>query len=317
MARRGNSTEAVSPEAVSTNEEAPVSTTTEVEAVEAETPSTEATEVATEADEKAPVDLTSFEAVVTEAVESADTSTGEVPEAGKANVTAAYRELDARGKRAAKERVAGLMRESLTGNNIAKARSYMTISDSLVAGATKSATPKATVNPVDSYVDRAAALRLAYAAMPVPEGIDSTASDKIQSAVTDNQEAVNSYVAWLTSTDENKGDAPEASSLVVNAAKLAVGKGTKVGSSGSTRAPFEGTRRNIANHIEEAFANVAPGTFLKISEIKGFKSSEYGDDSPSAGAISARLFPASGKVGTFSTFKPSTNEDGDKGAVRI
>jgi hypothetical protein len=321
MARRGSAPETTSTEV--TTEEAPVSTSTD-EVVEAvtettETPETEAVSTATEtapAADKEPVDLTAFTAVVDQAVSTADTSTGEVPEAGKSQVTAAYRELDAAGKRAAKSLISDKMREFVLASDIAKARSYMTLNDSLSAGATKTATPKAPADPIGSYVDRAAVLRLAYAAMPTPDGIDSSANDRIQSVIKDNDEAVKSYVSWLTSDAEDKGEAPEASALVVAAAKLAVGKSSKAASGGS-RAPFEGTRRNIAKHIEEAFANEAVGTFLKIAEIKNFKSSEYGDDSPSAGAISARLFPSSGKVGEFPNFKPSTNESGDKGATRI
>jgi hypothetical protein len=53
-------------------------------------------------------------------------------------------------------------------------------------------------------------------------------------------------------------------------------------------------RRDIGKHVQYVFAALPAGTFLTINEIRKIGSPEYGDSAPSAGAISARLFPASG-----------------------
>ena len=82
--------------------------------------------------------------------------------------------------------------------------------------------------------------------------------------------------------------------------------------------PFTGERRDIGVHISAAFANKEAGDFLTVSQIRAARSDEYGDNSPSAGAISARLFPKSGKF-TVDGIKPSTSTDGkaNKGAIKL
>src|SRR3546814_10998155 len=56
-------------------------------------------------------------------------------------------------------------------------------------------------------------------------------------------------------------------------------------------------RGDIASHIQSAFEDKRLGDFLTIQEIRNHRSTGYGVDNPtnpSAGAISARLFPTSG-----------------------
>lgn len=54
-------------------------------------------------------------------------------------------------------------------------------------------------------------------------------------------------------------------------------------------------RRDIGQHIVNAFAGAEVGDFLTIGEIQKIPSPQYpADDLPSAGAISARLFPGKG-----------------------
>ena len=85
-------------------------------------------------------------------------------------------------------------------------------------------------------------------------------------------------------------------------------------SGGST---YTGERRDIGQHIVEAFADVESGTFLTVAEIRKHDSSQYTSENPaSAGAISARLFPKSGKC-TVEGIEPGTNEKGNRGARKL
>jgi len=74
-------------------------------------------------------------------------------------------------------------------------------------------------------------------------------------------------------------------------------------------------RRDIGAHIASAFAGLPDETFLTVREIRRHRSDEYGDEFPSAGAISARLFPSSGRC-TVTGVEPGENERGVRGARR-
>ncbi|WP_431974787.1 DUF262 domain-containing protein [Micromonospora haikouensis] len=87
-------------------------------------------------------------------------------------------------------------------------------------------------------------------------------------------------------------------------------------SSAEHRASTPGSRRrDIAAHIVSALSSQAAHTFLTINEIRNHRSAEYGDEFPSAGAISARLFPATGNC-TVPGVVPGVNERGVRGARR-
>lgn len=75
-----------------------------------------------------------------------------------------------------------------------------------------------------------------------------------------------------------------------------------------------GRRRDIAKHIAHAFSDLPVGSFLTISEIKSRPSPEYEGTSPSAGAISARLFPANGPM-TLTGVVPD-RRNGVRGATK-
>ncbi|MGV9611234.1 HNH endonuclease family protein [Nocardia xishanensis] len=63
----------------------------------------------------------------------------------------------------------------------------------------------------------------------------------------------------------------------------------------STSRPVISTRRDIGQHIVNAFASLEDGDFLTINEIRKVPSDQYpANDLPSPGAISARLFPGNG-----------------------
>jgi hypothetical protein len=320
MARRSTrqNTEAETAEVQTANTEDTVSTSSN------EAPATETTEAP--ATESAPVDLSAFEAAVSAAVDEADVTTGEVPEASISSVTAEYRKLDGlKAKNAAKKLVADGMKEAMNDNSLPKARAYLSLQEkALVAagGSTGGGTARREpADPTEAFVQRIATLNLASAAAQanVPDGVAEDWGTRVGNLVTESTEAVSGYIKWLTSDDEDRGEEPEVSVVVKAAAKLSLGKSAKAGGARITSSgtPYTGERRDIAKHIVEAFGDQEVGTFMRVSEIRKFHSSEYGDDLPSAGAISVRLFPKSGdstmpKLG----IQPDVR-DGKKGAVKL
>lgn len=313
MARRTRSNQSENTEA----QEANVSTTvTEAEATEVQAP--EATPEAAKPAE-VEVDLTAFDEAVAAAVAEKDSATGEIALVFIDPVNKAYRELDGvKAKNKAKTSLNEKMKEAMNQMDIQTARAYLTLTEKLSAGGgTK--TEKAPADPTEAFVQRYAGLRIALSLVSenVPEGVDDSWQDKAKAVFEAELDAAKSYLAYVTSDDENKGDEPEVSAVVKAAVKLSQGKAAKVGGRTSGGGgTFSGERRDIAKHIQSAFANVADGTFLTVAEIKNHTSEEYGDSSPSAGAISARLFPASGKS-TVEGVEPGTNEKGHKGARKV
>lgn len=74
-------------------------------------------------------------------------------------------------------------------------------------------------------------------------------------------------------------------------------------------------RRDIGAHIQFAFRDLPVGTFLTVSKIQHHLSPEYGANLPSAGAISARLFPKSGRMTVPGVTADQRN--GLRGATKI
>lgn len=102
--------------------------------------------------------------------------------------------------------------------------------------------------------------------------------------------------------EELEKSTPEVPEVIKVGFRLARGRATsaprakKATAGGSTatatRTPRgDGTRKNIATHILNAFAGKPVGTVLSINDIVKTPSDEYGNESPSPGAVSARLFP--------------------------
>jgi len=77
----------------------------------------------------------------------------------------------------------------------------------------------------------------------------------------------------------------------------------------------ERTWGDIARHISAAFTGLPSGTFLTINEIQHASSDEYPDKLPSAGAISARLFPGNREV-TVTDVAPEIR-NGVRGARKL
>lgn len=299
-------------------------TTTEEENVTTTTP--EATDVAPEATEApaeptAEVDLSEFESALGAAIEAADDSTGTVAEADRAPVVAAYRALSgAKAKAAARALPDERMKDAMLKGEFTLARAYMEIKDSLTSapsggGSKRERTP---ANPTETFVEQDAALRIATAILEStpPTNLDEDWEEKVNGLIDSTNDEVQGYIEFLQTADEDRGEAPEVSTVVQRAVKLAAGRAAGRRASGSNRAPYTGTRRDVAKHILEAFEEVGNGEFLTVAEIVKHNSSEYGDDKPSAGAVSARLFPKD-KPCNIEGITPGNGPDGkSRGAYK-
>lgn len=304
-----------------TTEETAVSTATEetapTEAVEPTT--TESTEP--KADSKPaekPVDLTAFKNAVSAGVEAKDDETGTIPTGPLSEITVAYRQLEgAKAKNRAKDFVNDEMKTYMGKMDMPMARAYLQISEeALVAGGPKA--ERVPADPTEAFVQKVVTLDLARAFATQPDGLAEDVDTRRESLYNEAHPQVEQYIAWLNGDAETRGDEPQVSAVVRNAAKLATGKQAKAGSTRSSNgAGYTGERRETAKHIEHAFADKEPGTFLSISEIRNIKSPEYGDDLPSAGAISMRLFPGEGKKCTLEGVVPATNAAGKKGGKKV
>lgn len=331
MARRGSKGST----AVADETEAQASDTET--AIEETTPeaTTESAPAATKADlsdDEIDARLGEFKETVAAAVDQRDATVGTMSDEVLRTVTNAYTSLDGgpKVKNAAKKYVQAQMTDAMnqmSQEGVVLARAYFQIQEeALVAKRAAKGTGerrvREPVNPTEAFVERAASLALAaeLVGAEVPEGVDDDWLDKANTRVAELQsgDEIDTYRTWLLNDAEDKGDAPEVSPIVIAAVKLALGRTAKPGkkirpaSSGST---YTGERRDVGKHITEAFDGKASGTFLLVSEIAKFASNEYGDDRPSSGAVSARLFPPSGKC-TVEGITPGQNELGRKGAFK-
>jgi hypothetical protein len=320
--------EAVTVTAPDNQEDAVTTATVEPTEVPTDEVNDQTVDTTTEATEAAPAapepDLSNFESAVDAAVEASDPDTGTVPLDAASEVTKAYRELEGiKAKNRAKAYVNDKMRDAMNSADLGRARAFLNLGESaLVAAAgSKAAAEKVPADPTEAFVQRVATLQLAYglATQTVPEGVAEDWADRVNTLVSGSFGNAQAYQAYLANDDEDKGDEPEASAVVKNAVKLSAGKSAKVGGgSGRAGVPFTGERRDTGEHIKHAFSDVEDGTFLSIADIRNKKSPEYGDTQPSAGAISARLFPGgNGDKSSLVKFGiRSTTQDGKKGAVK-
>lgn len=277
------------------------------------------------AEAKSAETLANFKTVVDQVAAGADENGHLTPDQLSPAVQA-YRAIEGglKARNQGKDHVAASMKAALMSgpDGFAKALSWNLIQDAILAAPAKASgkgdkEPAAPVDPAKAYAERVATFRTAFAlvAGEAVEGYEQHLPDETKLA-----EEAKRYLDWATSTAEDKGDAPEVSAIAVAAAKLSLGKAAKVrkakGEGGAAAPVYTGPRRNVAAHIENAFADVPSGTFLKISEIRAVKSDEYGDDAPSAGAVSARLFPASGNC-TVAGVTPGQDAEGNRGATKV
>jgi len=280
-------------------------TTPEVEGTEPEV-TVESTETATPAVEETPIDISAFVTAVNAAIESADESTGTIPESGVASVREAYQALDGvKVKNAAKGHLADALKESLVKLDVVKSRAVMQLTEeAAVAG--KSSTPAKVVDPTEQFVNGLAVLTLAlYLAQGnVPEGVDK---DSAVAAATEKANEAFAEAQTVAASDDHKTE----NALIAAALKVATTKARKASGPRVT----SGERRDLGAHISEAFAAADEGAFLTVAQIRKFESTGYGSDHPSAGAITNRLQPKSGNATTIPGITVETR-DGKLGAVK-
>jgi len=222
--------------------------------------------------------------------------------------------------------------------DLPSAKAYMQMSDAVAAVKGGGKAERVPTDPTEAFVERIVSLQLALELTKtnVSDEVSGTWKDKANELIGNSKDAAQNYFDWTNRPEFDKDSAaegeedlpePEVSSFIKTAVKLAEGKATKavkstrkVGSGGGTSAPFLGERRDIAAHIASAFADLPSGSFLTVGEIQKKKSVEYGDDTPSAGAISVRLFPTKpGAKMSVEGVTPSYSTDGKhkKGATKI
>jgi hypothetical protein len=343
MARRNSST-LDAPEGTENTEAPEVENTEALEAaVEAEvetpaedTPTTEGETPAAESDGERDTsgdtvitdgekeaDLAPFIAASQATVAQRDTSTGELPDGALDGTLEAYRTLPSvKDRNRAKAHLKDAMKDAMEQMDLSLARAYLTMQDSMTTAPSHKASERKPADPLAVWKHNLLTATLAYgelAGVGAPEGADIN-EITTQAGSQEFVDAMNAYRTWLDTEvpeGEDQPEAPKVPAEVVAAFKFARGaKRRGVGTGNGDRTPHDGPRRDLGKHIAEAFADVESGTFLSVAEIRKFKSSEYEDEPPSAGAISARLFPAKGEC-TVEGITPGTGgEKGTKGAYK-
>jgi hypothetical protein len=294
------------------SEQDTVASTDNTEAAQADGQAAEGTDTKTdvvEPDEKAaeqPLDLEPFKTAVQAAVAQRDASTGTVPVEAFEGPNKAYRDLPgAKGKSAGRKYLAEEMTDLLNGaindpSKIFQAKAFMQVQNALVAAGPKAERkPKEPVDPTEEFVSQYGALLLAvdFHEQRKPAEVKDDWADRVTNLRQTLGDPLKTYATWVESTEEDKGDEPEVSAVVKRAYRLTVGRvtakpGRKPSADGtSTRTPRDpdAPRRSIEAHIRSALSGKPVGYKALISELVKHKSTEYGDDQPSAGAISAWL----------------------------
>lgn len=249
------------------------------------------------------IDTTAFDEALKVGLAEMDQSTGTLSPAQLDPIVKAYAGLDgAKAKARVRATVEQGIKDALApGGNVPNARALNTIRIEITKskGGGGGGTPAAPKDPTTAFVEQVVALQLAYSHVTqnVPEGV----AEDWQAKANELAQASMEDVAKLAKFS-GEGEAPEVSAIAKRALKLATGK-VKGGGSTSPRAPFTGERHDIAKHVAEAFADKPVGEVLTVAQIVSFNSTEYGDDHPSPGAVSARLFPKSGTC-TFEGIEP-------------
>lgn len=229
-------------------------------------------------------DFSAFTQAAHAAIEGADKTTGDITEDGLKSSLDAYRGLaNIKTRNAAKSWADDETKAAIMGGDILKARSVMAIKENLSSGAAR--TPAAPKDPTDAFVNKVAQLQLAASLVgaDVPEGVSADWTEKVEGAVATLREEFEKFSA-LGEDDSQDGFTP----AVKKVARLIAGKASGNGPS------YDGPRRNVGTHIGQAFESLPSGSFLTVTELAKAESAEYGDDHPTTGAISARLFPSNG-----------------------
>ncbi len=267
-------------------------------------------------------------AAISEAIEKSDPDTGDVDEASLEAVRIEFRNLDdGKARRKAKQYVEELMFDAMPAQDIRTARACREIIKRGLR-ATRAASEKAPseprqpVNPTEAFVAQAAKLRVAMDLLveAAPETLDENWKDLVAEQVS-NLKVQNAEINQALAVEVPEGEeAPvvEIPPILKAARKLAEVKATRAPRAkgeAKPRGEYVGTRRSVADHIAEVFADKEAGHFMSIAEIVGTKTSVYEDDAPSSGAVSARAFPK-GRACTLVGVEPF-ELDGKKGLRKL
>lgn len=332
MARRGNTSTIEADEQVGTEAETTEAVEAAVEATEEEqaTENDEARDTSGDTvhtDGEVEVSLEPFEQASAAAVAQRDTNTGDLPEGALEPVLEAYRALPStKDRNRAKNWLKDQMKSAMESMDLSLARAFLTMQDSMTTAKAATPTDRKPADPLAVYKHNLLTVLAAYGELagvgkPEVENVEEVVqSIQSEAASTEFVNEMNEYRAWLDADEPEDGEKPEAPKVrpeVVHAFRIV--RGTKrrgVGTGGGDRTPHEGPRRDLGKHIAQAFENLNSGDFLSVAEIRKFRSDEYGDEQPSAGAISARLFPAKGEC-TIEGITPGTGgEKSTKGAYK-
>lgn len=274
--------------------------------------------------------IAAVEAAVTD--EGVDPSTGTIPQGLVSAVTTAYTKIPGSHRKAAKDYLTEKMQDSMTKGVedpalFMRARSYLDLLKAVQAlqAPKGEGVVKAPVNPTEALLNRVVPALLAAHLIIPDEGVDANWTDQANAKAQALADQVKTYRAYLIENAGKVGDErapePEVDPLVIAAAKMAAGKaGTvrkpKAPKGDGTPRVSDGTRRDVAKHIYEYFADKEIGHWASIAEIAGFNSEEYGSgaDHPSSGAVTARLFPKSGNC-TLEGVVPDARDK--KGARKV
>jgi hypothetical protein len=256
----------------------------------------------TEAPAEPEIDLTGFEAATGQVINTSHPQDGTLDQASVDAAIEVYLGLPgAKPKKAARDYLGNLMREYMMSpdGKLREARAAMVFLKEIEAAKSNaSAAPKVQTDPTQDFIDKVVTARLVYSILigSVPDGVASdwdTKSEAKLVAVVGQLDTYRSYLEQVAATPEDgdEPDEPEVDETVRQAFRQARSTKSKKakGGSGTRVVTYTGARRSIIKHIEEAFANQPVGTFLKVSEISSAKSSEYGDDTPSQGAVSSQI----------------------------
>lgn len=265
--------------------------------------------------------------------EGRDTSTGHLSDALKEQIRTAYVALPAGSSKNSarprvKEYIERLLGEAIEAMDTPAARTMFQIKNECLTarGSTSPSVAKVEVSPTEAHIARVVAMYLAPYLIPVPDGLDEGWAKTANTRAEELAGQVQGYATWLHADPDTRGDEPEVADEVKAAGRIATGKATRAvrakkdGESGTTStrtgAGYSGPKRDIAKHVNEFFDSKDAGYVALLGEIAKFQSNEYGDDRPSPGAISARIWPTNGGPSTLAGIEQVTRE-GKKAARRV
>lgn len=262
---------------------------------------------------------------------------GELTDEDTALIVSAYSELrsDRKMANAAKASVMEGLTAAVRIGNVDVARAYMSVLAELEKiAAPRNQAPAKPVDPTELFVERYTAVQLALQVLfnTAPDGVAedwNERSDKMQDNLQDD---LTTYLGWLGTAADERGDEPTVSPVVKAAMKIAQGKAapkSKGGRSTSTSvaSTFTGERGDILDHIQHAFqvgggligeeegSPVPVGGRLTVAQIQKIESKTYAGRDPSAGALSSRLFK--GKWDESATGIRPDQSVSPAGAIRV